>query len=85
LFAGKKKYTAKDHECEFLEANEKGQYRCGLYLKASFGAKAAMEVAMGMGMGCSSSLFNLEREEMMRKLSHLSSFSPSPEGSSTQD
>ena len=59
------------------------QWRCGMYLDAGPELRKTMEIEMGIGAGCSSSLFNTERELMIRRLRFLSnSSSPSPGTSS---
>jgi hypothetical protein len=67
-----KTYTQSDSACEFLVTNERGQYRCRLYLTTTPEKKKAMDADMGMGAGCCSSLFNSEREAMLKKLSESS-------------
>ena len=59
------------------------QWRCGVFLKADAEKRAAMTEDMGIGYGCGSSLFNSERDEMIRRLQSLSrSSSASPATSS---
>jgi hypothetical protein len=59
------------------------QWRCGMYIDAGPELKKAMEEVMGIGAGCSASLFNTEREAMIRRLQSLSrSSSASPATSS---
>ena len=76
-----KKYTINDHECEYL--TKVGDiYRCGLYLKADDEMKVKISNALAFGGGCSSTLFNPERERLIRKMSRSGSSSPSPVSSS---
>lgn len=59
------------------------QWRCGIFLRADAAKREAMTQDMGIGMGCSSTLFNTDREEMIRRLQSRSrSSSPSPGTSS---
>ena len=57
------------------------QWRCGIFLRADAAKREAMTQGMGIGMGCSSTMFNTDREEMIRRLRSRSS-SPSPDTSS---
>lgn len=57
------------------------QWRCGLYIDGSPELRVAMEETMGIGAGCSATLFNSVREEMIRRLRSRSSL-PSPGTSS---
>lgn len=57
------------------------QWRCGMYIDGSPELRSAMEQVMGIGEGCSATLFNSDREAMIRRLRSLSS-SPSPGTSS---
>jgi hypothetical protein len=49
------------------------QWRCGIYLDAGPELKAEMEgvTGIGVGAGCSASLFNSDREKMILRLSAL--------------
>lgn len=49
------------------------QWRCGIYLDASPELKAEMEgvSGIGVGAGCSASLFNSDREAMILRLRSL--------------
>jgi hypothetical protein len=76
-----KKYTLDDHACEYL--TKVGEiYRCGLYLKADEAMKIKIANALSFGGGCSSTLFNQDRERIIRKMSRSNSSSRSPESSS---
>lgn len=44
------------------------QWRCSIFLNAGPMKRAAMTEDMGIGFGCSSTLFNTEREEMIQRL-----------------
>ncbi len=44
------------------------QWRCGMFIDATPEKKAAMTADMGIGFGCSSTLFNTDRDEMIRRL-----------------
>lgn len=48
------------------------QWRCGMYIDAGPELKQRMEEVMGIGAGCGASLFNSDREEMIRRLRSLS-------------
>jgi hypothetical protein len=64
--------------CKELVWDEKGQnWRCGLMAKVSPEERQLMIDSMGIGAGCSSSLFNFSRDEMIRKRSSRSSSSES--------
>jgi len=59
------------------------QWRCGMYIDGTPELRAEMERVMGVGVGCSATLFNSYREEMIRRLQSLSrSSSASPDTSS---
>jgi hypothetical protein len=81
---GTKDYMKEKNLCEFLLEVD-GRYRCRLYQEAPAPLKEAMELGMGMGEGCSSSLCNEVREALVRRLSRSKSSSPSPEHSSTTE
>jgi len=51
------------------------QWRCGMYLDAGPELKQRMEEVMGIGQGCSASLFNSDREAMILRLRSLSASS----------
>jgi len=47
------------------------QWRCGMYIDAEPKLKKEMEEAMGIGEGCSASLFNTDRDQMISRLNSL--------------
>ena len=51
------------------------QWRCGMYIDGSPELREAMEQVMGIGAGCSASLFNSDREAMILRLRSLSALS----------
>ena len=51
------------------------QWRCGLFLNANAEKRAVMTANMGIGAGCSSTLFNGDREDMIRRLKSRSTSS----------
>jgi len=51
------------------------QWRCGMYIDAGPELKQRMEEVMGIGEGCSASLFNSDREAMILRLRSLSASS----------
>lgn len=67
--------------CHYL-VPEGIHWRCGIFLKADEAKKAAMTEDMGIGFGCGSSLFNEDRERILRLMSRSNSSSPSPATSS---
>ena len=44
------------------------QFRCGIYLNADPAKQEAMARDMGIGAGCSSTLFNTDRDRMIKVL-----------------
>jgi hypothetical protein len=44
-----------------------GRYWCGLYLQAAGAAKTHIKNELAIGAGCCSSLFNTDRERILRK------------------
>lgn len=44
-----------------------GRYWCGLYLRAAGPKKAKIKYELAIGEGCCSSLFNTEREKILRR------------------
>lgn len=67
--------------CHYL-VPEGIRWRCGIFLKADEAKKAAMTEDMGIGFGCGSSLFNEDRERILRLMSRSGSSSLSLDTSS---
>lgn len=60
------------------------QWRCGIFLKADAAKQAAMTEDMGIGFGCSSTIGNTARDQLLLRL-RSSSASPATSSASSAD